>query len=138
MKYELIDHTADFGIRVFGNDLKNLFENAAFALSDMIAGIPSPTGQASSRDVILEGDDLPDLMANWMRELLFFWTGRELLVSGAEMISLAENSLAAKVETVDYDPDIHEIIHEIKAVTYHGLRVDKTDDGWEATLILDV
>ncbi len=30
MKYETIDHTADFGIHVFGADAKDLFANAAF------------------------------------------------------------------------------------------------------------
>ena len=137
MKYELIDHTADFGIRVFGTDLKNLFENAAHALFHMIANVPL-ADQASEYDIELEGEDLPDLMAIWMRELLFFWTGREMLVSGAEIKSLSENSLSGKVRAVCFDPDIHEIRHEIKAVTYHNLSVDRTDDGWEATLILDV
>ena len=137
MKYELTDHTADFGIRVFGTDLNNLFENAAQALFHMIADIPV-ADQASEYDIKLEGDDLPDLMAVWMRELLYFWTGKRMLVSGAEIVSLSENFLTGKVRAVHFAPDIHEIRHEIKAVTYHDLRVEQTSTGWEATLILDV
>lgn len=36
------------------------------------------------------------------------------------------------------DPARHEMDHEVKAITYHGLRVEHTPDGWEAEVIVDI
>jgi SHS2 domain-containing protein len=77
MKYRLIDHTADFGIQVFGADAKELFSNAALAIFDLITEVGS-LKELNSMDISISGEDWPDLMINWLRELLFLWNGKEL------------------------------------------------------------
>ncbi|MEJ2658936.1 MAG: archease, partial [Desulfobacterales bacterium] len=71
-QYELIDHTADFGIRVFGSDSRELFANAAWALFDIITETEALTGNDSCR-ITVTGDDWSDLMVNWLREVLYLW-----------------------------------------------------------------
>ena len=137
MQYLLIDHTADFGVRVFGADLPGLFENAAHAMFDLITGGGNVEGD-DELTVHVEGDDWPDLMVNWLRELLFLWNGRELLVSRVDIRSISEFELDAGVRYCDYDPDKHIIDNEIKAVTYHEIHVRKGSDGWESGIIFDV
>ena len=136
-KYRLIDHTADFCIHVFGSDSKELFANAAWAMFDLITEIDSLKGMDSC-NIKISGDDWSDLMVNWLREILFLWNGKELLVKTAQILSLSKNDLSAKVVFDQYDPDRHIITTEIKAVTYHQIQVNSGPSGWEAKIIFDV
>ena len=137
MKYRLIDHTADFGIHVFGSDLKDLFTNAALAMFDLITDIKSLKG-ADESSLNIKGDDRPDLMVNWLRELLYIWNGKEKLVESVDIISIAENELAAQIKFDSFDSAKHSIKNEIKAVTYHQIQVNQVTDGWESKIIFDV
>ena len=89
-------------------------------------------------NVQVSGDDWSDLMVNWLREILFLWNGKELLVKAAQILSLSENNISAKVTLDPYDPDCHTIKTEIKAVTYHQIQVNSGSAGWEARIIFDV
>ncbi len=137
MRYKIIDHTADFGIQVFGSDAKTLFSNAAIALFDLITDIGSLKG-LEYVNLKISGEDWADLMVNWLREILFLWNGRELLVKTAFIESLTQKNLSAKVTCDPYSPERHVIKTEIKAVTYHQIQVNSTLTGWEAKIIFDV
>ena len=137
MKYRLIDHTADFGIHVFGADPKDLFANAAQAMFDQIVTVDSLKG-TGKQNLDITGDDWPDLMVNWLRELLYLWTGKAMLIKRVAIISISEHQLSAKVPFDTFDPNRHEIKNEIKAVTYHQIQVESGPAGWESKIIFDV
>ena len=137
MIYRRIDPTADCGIQVFGKDLKGLFENAGLALFDMIADI-SLVNPACEYPVQVTGSDWADLMVNWLRELLHFWSGKELIVKEIKVMEISEYQLCARISVDVFDAAKHRLNHEIKAVTYHRIQVTNTPTGWEATVILDV
>ena len=136
-KYNLIDHTADFGIHVFGSDSKELFANAAWAMFDIITEIDQLKG-LDSCNIEVSGYDWPDLMVNWLREVLYLWNGRELLVKSFHIISLSENNLSVRVNFDPFNSDRHIIKTEIKAVTYHQIQVNSSPSGWEAKIIFDI
>jgi SHS2 domain-containing protein len=136
-KYQLIDHTADFGIRVFGSDSRELFGNAAGALFDMLTETAAVTGNHSCR-ITVSGDDWSDLMINWLREVLYLWNGKERLVKSVQILSLSEKKISANIYFDTYTPNRHIIKTEIKAVTYHQAYVKRTPFGWEAGIIFDV
>jgi SHS2 domain-containing protein len=136
-KYSVIDHTADFGIHVYGSDSKELFANAAWALFDLITEMDRLTGLESFQ-IEVSGDDWSDLMVNWLREVLYLWNGKELLLKKVRILSLSETELSATVECDPFNPDCHIIKTEIKAVTYHQIRVNRSASGWEAMIIFDV
>ena len=137
MHYKLINHTADLGIHVFGTDPVELFANAAFATFDMLTEIDS-LKSLKTTNLKVTGDDWSDLMVNWLRELLYFWNGKELLVKTVQILALSEKELSANVELDPFDPDRHEIKIEIKAVTYHQIQVSEGPKGWEAKIIFDI
>jgi len=137
MTYELIDHTADFGIHVFGSDQADLFANAALAMFDMIADMESPK-KPDEVTIRVEGLDWPDLMVNWLRELLYLWAGKEMLVKKVKIDSISENKLSACVTVDPFDSNRHVIKNEIKAVTYHQIQVDCGPNGCQAKIIFDV
>lgn len=135
--YRVIDHTADFGVHVFGRDLEALFFNAAFALFDQL--VDRDTLRADRElSLCVDGKDWPDLMVGWLRELLYLWTGRELLAGRFRIRELAPYRIAADVGFDPYSPERHEIKTEIKAVTYHQIAVIPVGDRWEAKIIFDI
>lgn len=137
MPYEIIDHTADTGIRVWAENPKRLFEEAAGALFDLIADT-GRINETETRQIHTEGIDRTDLLINWLRQLLLLWTGDNCLVVSAQIIDLTETRLEARINVEPFDPEKHEIYADIKAVTYHNAEVNKTNGGWEAAVIFDV
>lgn len=137
MTYTFIDHTADVGIHVFGSDKADLFAQAALAMFDVITDRNLLKG-SNMLDVHVTGDDWPDLMVNWLRELLYLWVGKELLVRGVDIISISAHDIKARAFVDAYDAARHAIKNEIKAVTYHQIAVHSGLSGWEAKIIFDM
>ncbi len=123
--YELIDHTADIGVKAYGKDLSEAFANAAKAMFDIITD-SSDIDDKGRYQIELESDDLEQLLVDWLNELLFL-QGAENLVFGEFVVQIDEqnNHLTATVSGENFDRKKHSIGMEIKAVTYHMLKVTK-------------
>ena len=135
--FTLIDHTADLGIIVRGRNLRTLFEVAAKSMMYiMVKGKPADTTKIFNLSV--EGYDLADLMVRWLGEILYLFEGEHKLVTGVEITSVSHAHLDATLETVSFDTNLHEILCEIKAVTFHQIEVVKKDDHWETRIIFDL
>ena len=135
--YRFTDHTADFGLEIYGADPRALFEQAAVALSDLITD-PATVTEQQADTVEVSGDDWADLMVNWLRELLYRWNGEDKLMGGVTVTVIDQTGLCATVTGEPYDANRHEIRNEIKAVTYHQIEVGPFEDGWRARLVLDI
>ncbi len=135
--YTLLDHTADLRIRVVGADLASLYENAGLALFDLIVQGPA-TGDGDATELHLTGQDRADLLVNFLREILYLWTGHEKVVTMVRVTHITDVSLSARVATVDFVPRRQHIVHEIKAVTYHQIEVGRTETGWQAMVVFDI
>ena len=135
--YELIEHTADVGIRVKGDDLEGLFENAALAMFDIIAEKKNLESKNKEKIKIKQkADNIDELFVNWLNELLSLSATKEKIFCEFKFRNLDERNLEAEV----YGCDIKEykINTEIKAATYHELKLEKTGSGWQAEVIFDV
>ncbi len=135
--YTLLNHTADMGIKIRGTNLIDLFESAGNALMHVMLG-DNPRGETRSMEISVSGGDLADLMVRWLGEILYLFEGDDLVVTSVNIDSLTPSQLEATLETVPYDPEIHEILNEIKAVTYHQIEVSNKGDIWEARVIFDL
>jgi SHS2 domain-containing protein len=135
--YHILDHTADLRIRITGADRSDLFKNAGLALFDLIAD----TARVEA-DAVIEftvgGSDSADLLVNYLREMLFLWTGEEQLVKRIEILGITNTAVSARATVGRYQLDRHQIVHEIKAVTYHQVDVSRTEQGWQARVIFDI
>lgn len=135
--YELFDHTADLGLRVAAPDLATLLCDAATGLfSILVEGIPRD-GPAERRTFEIRGERPDWLLLDWLHELLYAFDTERVLFSEFEMRRVSGGFDAAAVAR-PLDPERHRLLHEVKAITYHGLRVEETDGGWHAELIVDI
>jgi SHS2 domain-containing protein len=122
-KYELIDHTADIAIKAYGKNLSEAFENAAKAMFDIITD-NSEIESIGQYDIELEAPDLEQLLVDWLSELLYLNTARNLVFSFFKVeLDDKNNKLKAKIFGDKFDLSKHKIGAEIKAVTYHMLSV---------------
>ena len=138
--YELIEHTADIGIRVKGRELKELFKNAAQAMFDIIAEKKSQAtshkSQATRIMVKQKADSLEELFINWLNELLSLSATKELIFSDFQINKLDKNTLQAVA--IGEDIKNYKVNTEIKAATYHELKIEREESGWLAEIIFDV
>jgi SHS2 domain-containing protein len=133
----VLNHTADSGIMVCGTDVRNLFKKAAIAMMQIMVSCKH-TEKTRTIKLSLNEQDLPGLMVRWLGEILYLFAGEKEVVSGIRIDSISPSHLAATLESVPFDPDLHEILCEIKAVTYHQIEVVEKDDFWEARVIFDL
>ena len=121
--YELIDHTADIGIKAYGDDFSEAFAHAAKGMFDIITD-SSQIESKGEYQIDLSADDLEQLLVDWLDELLYL-QGAENLVFGKFSVTVDEekNKISATVSGEEFDTDKHKIGMEIKAVTYHLLEV---------------
>ncbi|MCP4746349.1 MAG: archease [Desulfobacteraceae bacterium] len=135
--YRFIDHTADFGIQVWASSAKALFLRTAMIVYDLMV-FRQGTGRHFTYTCHIEGEDWPDLMINWLREVLGFWHSQEKILCDVTIDALTETGLQATCVLEDYDCHRHVITREIKAVTYHQIFCGPCEKGWCASVIFDL
>lgn len=135
--YEVIEHTADIGIRVKAGELSLLFKEAALAMFDIIAEAQTPKSTTQKQiNLKQEAGNLEELLVSWLNELLSLSATKELIFFDFKIEKLEDNSIEAIVfgrDMRDYRVNV-----EIKAATYHGLKVWQEGDIWKAEVIFDV
>lgn len=134
--YRLLEHTADMGIEAQGESLADLFEQAALGLLDILG-----TGQVASREerlVEVAGYDVEEVLVNWLNELLYLLEVRDFLPAAFIIDSAGRQGLTARVRGEVYDPAVHPLEREVKAVTYHQLQVEQEDGRWRVRLFVDL
>jgi SHS2 domain-containing protein len=136
-RYEIIDHTADLGIRVTADSLEHLFENAGLALMDLLTDI-SRVRPSARFEYSLSADSVQTLFVRWLSELIYRFFGEKLAFCRFEVAELSERSLSVACWGERVDPRRHVFRTEIKAATYHELRVERSESGWVAEVIFDV
>lgn len=136
-KFEFIDHTADIGFVVYGEDLKRLFENAGEAFFTVITDLEK-VKRKTERRIEIGGESLERLMVDWLNELLYLHEVENLLFSQFEVESVGEEGLKARVKGEAFEEERHPIKTEVKAVTFHQIQVKQEDNLWRAQVILDL
>jgi SHS2 domain-containing protein len=135
--FELFEHTADLGLRVHGATLEELLTEAARGLLAMLVANPQTVNPVREKIITLVAGEPSYLLFDWLNELLYAFETEKLLLCKFE-IELMGEELRATCHGEPMDVARHEMDHEVKAITYHGLRVEQTANGWEAEVIVDI
>ena len=135
--YEFFEHTADLGLRVRAPDLNSLFRDAAAGLFAMVVEEFPRTGPASRREFEIEGGRHDYLLLDWLNELLFVFDTERLLLGDFD-VEVAPDGVRASALARPLDPRRDLMLHEVKAITYHGLAVTRSGHGWLAEVIVDI
>lgn len=136
-RYEQVPHTADLAAKIYGKSLSELFENAAFAMMDMSADLEGLAPE-ETMPVELEAPDKEDLLVCWLNEILYSLVSENILFFEFHVLSITDGKLTAEAIGQRIGEDEGRIRTEIKAATYHDVRIEKTGSGYEVTVVFDV
>ena len=137
--FEFIEHTADLGLRVYGKTSEGLFKNYAVILFSLLTDYQSK--KIISRKITLQAQSLAELLVDWLNELLsiFFADG---FLPKKYKLKISDDKggkvLQAEIEGEEFDFNSNKLLREIKAATYHSLKVEEIDTGYVAEVIFDV
>lgn len=137
-RYQVVGVTADVAIKALGDGTDQLFANAAWGMFDLICD----SGTVEPRrtwEVVVEAEDLEGLMVDLLTDMLVLFETEGMLLSSVEAeVSKQEGHwhALARIRGEPYDPGRHQLLHDVKAVTYHTLEV-RPDEGW-ARVLFDI
>ncbi|MEK7469604.1 MAG: archease [Planctomycetota bacterium] len=137
MPYVFFDHTGDIGVELSASTAEGLFATAALAFAEAVSDTKNVEPRVT-RTIRASGDGWPDLLNRFITELLVIFDEDRLLFPFVAIHELDERSVVATAGGERYDEARHEGRTELKAVTYHGLKAEKTAEGWRATVVFDV
>ncbi|MCU0595362.1 MAG: archease [Desulfobacterota bacterium] len=136
-RFELVDHTGDLGVRVFGGSLPQLFEQAAQALSSILTD-PETIRISETRKFLLEAKTDEELLITWLNELVYLFDTEGLLFKNYNVLSVHDHHLEALAQGESYDEGRHPIKTTVKAATYHQLKIENRQGVWTAQVIFDL
>ena len=134
--YEVLEHTADVGLRVRSEDLAGVFAAAAEGMAD-IAGVFRPGRGREEVAVALESRDVEGLLVDWLNEVLYQHDARGAALQGVRIDEAGDTTVSGVLLLAPLEAQDEEGV-QIKAVTYHQLEVKRSREGWEATVFFDV
>src|SRR3989337_3835348 len=70
MDYEILDHTADMCLRIYGKSFDELFENAARAMMELITD-RERINPSQEIEIEVRGETKEELLVHWLQEILF-------------------------------------------------------------------
>lgn len=133
--FEIVESTADVGVRVRAADLETFFEDAARGMFHIICDEPVE-GWPAAHEAALDAPDTATLLVDWLSELLYLFEVKKFIFQKAVFHSIGANALHATVSGTSFRGELTGT--EIKAVTYHLLEVSGGEGGYETTVYFDL
>lgn len=137
-RFEILEHTADVGIRAEGVDLPDVFEGATLGLLDIVGTWAPGHAAAEQVELAIEADDVGALLVDWLGEVVYLGDSRDAVVTSLQMEQVTERRAAGRLGMAPRDDAAYEGGTQVKAITYHRLAVEQTEAGWSATVYVDV
>jgi SHS2 domain-containing protein len=135
--FEIINHTADISIKAYGKNLKQLFENAALGMFNILADLEGIT-TSTELEIKIEAPDKEELLIEWLDELLYNFYTKNIIFCNFDINELIDNNLTAKVKGRFIGENKNRLKTEIKAATRHDLHITQKDDTYEVQIVFDV
>jgi len=132
--FEVVEHTADWALLVWGKDLDELFTFASAGMSSLMVADQDSLPRNIIRSITLEAFDAETLLVDWLSELAYWAEDEQLVFREFDVSITGDLLLSATVRGGRAD----ELVKHIKAVTYHDLAIQKTGRGLQVTIVFDV
>lgn len=135
--FHILEHPADVGIEAVGPTVKDAFKYAALGLISLIVE-PSSVDPIEQRYIKLGARDREQLLVKWLSEILYLCDAENFLVSDVSIEIISDEFIEAIVTGDLIDERKHPLKLDVKAITYHQLRIDVLPDGCKIRVFVDV
>jgi len=141
-RFTFLEHTADVYIEAYGNTLEELFENSAIAMFEVMTDT-SKVKPIEVKSVKTGGFDLESLLYRWLEEWLIIHDSENMVFSKFKVNTIKKvNEEEYVIEGYGwgekFNPKVHEVRTEVKAVTYHMMEIKQINGKWIARFLLDI
>ena len=143
MPYRFLENiaTADEAFEAWGETAEEMFISASDAVINIMVGDVETVRPRDYRHFRIEDARIDMLLFQLLQELIYYKDSEKLMLRTPQ-IRIQEKAkpyiLEATALGEKLDPDRHHPRVDVKAVTLHRFRLDQTDRGWEAFVILDI
>ena len=136
-RFETLEHTADVGILGRGVTMAEAFENVAYGMFSIMADLSRYEPNVSRSVAAVGGDDVT-MLERFLSALLVLFDADRILPLDIEITEISFGKLVAWVSGRKIGDDIEWLGSQVKAVTYHQMKVESTQGEWRAQAIFDV
>ncbi len=135
--FEVLNHTADIGIIAYGKDISELFVNAAKGFLSLVVD-PEEVSIRTKHKLEVVAFDREALLVNFLNELVYLLDAEEILLKDFKVINITDTMLDVAAGGEKVKKNKHHLFREVKAATYHHLKIEQSDGGWRAQVIFDI
>jgi SHS2 domain-containing protein len=132
-----IEHTADLGLEIEAPTAAILLERAGLAMAGLMVDLDAVEPR-ERLTLAVEAESWEELLHDWLQALLVRFGTDGFVPCEIEVETTAETRITATLAGERFDQTRHQLLTELKAVTWHQLAVRQQDCGWWARLIFDV
>jgi len=137
MGYEILDHTADVRVRIEGLSFGNFLRSAAHALMDLISD-RTKVKPVEGVGFEVEAETGEELLIKMLGEILYVNRVRDMVFHDVEIEMTGKYGVKGKLLGEKFDPARHELELDIKAATYHNLKIQRVNDRFIAEVVFDI
>lgn len=137
-KITVLDHTADYLIKIEGESLADLFHGGLRAITSYCTDgtVPENTRQTMTYEFNLTEQTLSDLLIRFLNEMLYAMEEKSAFFYTLTIQTLDNTTITGQVSGVPADSVVKG--GEIKAATYHNLTIEQKNNSLTATILFDV
>lgn len=133
--FEPLEHTADIGGRIYGQDIEELFVNASKLLY-FLAGIKRYRGKERIIKIELSGQTVEDLLVKFLNELIYYMYVKKI---GGDIKKISIKKLKNCSNLLcELDGESISVKREIKAATYHNIKIEEKNGLFSSEIIFDI
>jgi len=146
--FEIIDHIADVKVKAFGKTKQELFINAVKGMIKILQPEIQNPNVKCQRKIKIKSIDENSLLVDFLSEVLYLiQTNKEIYnevkftrfgpsTDSTSSPQACSGQIALEAEL--FGNKVESFGEDIKAVTYHGLEIEKNKNGYQATILLDI
>lgn len=138
-RYRILPHTADGKFQAFGSTLEEAFGNAALAVASLIWDW-SKVELKVRHFVHVRGIDREQLLVKFLGEVIYLFETKRFLLGKVDGLKIRPEFEGFSLEALlvgDSLSDRHELYGDVKAVTYHDLKIEECD-GFTLQVVVDM
>jgi SHS2 domain-containing protein len=136
-KFETFPHTADIGLRVYGNDLKDLFVNSGEGILFLMRE-EKDIEEKETYNFKIESDYLEMLLYKFLNEFIYLFDSKNFIANRFIIEEFNEKEINGKIFGETFDPKRHKIKYAIKSCTLEDMKFEKIDSLYKVEIIFDI
>jgi len=140
MKFKVLEDVAiaDIAFEAYGKNLNELFENSALAIFEETTDLEK-VEEKEKKSIKIEADNIENLLFDFLSEILYIKDTDSFLFKTSKVkIDEKKHSLKAELTGEPIDREKHELRNDIKAITLHMFKIEKTKQGYKSLVVVDV